>query len=128
MASPLRHPLANVAESIDLAEVDENARLGESELHHGNQAVTAGEDLCVVLIVVQQGESASPRLEGCVIVESCCYHLLNRPPDRVHRVDMDRHVQSLTGLPAFAGVTGHCGGECYSILSAAYCTALTMLW
>ena len=66
---------SDIAESADPAEVDEDARLGESQLHHGYQAVTACEDFRVVLVVVQQGESVS-ECGGCVIVESCCYHLL----------------------------------------------------
>ena len=62
----------NVREILDAADVDEQRRLHQAQLHRRNQTVSAGENLCV-FVLRQQRERFVERIRAFVI-EWCCNH------------------------------------------------------
>ena len=84
----------NVAEVGDPADVDDEPRRGEAELHRRNQAVAARQQLGLVAMLHEQRDRLVEG-RGPVILEGCRIHvpllhrdrrvLLNGPPDALGR-------------------------------------------
>ena len=65
--------IADVRQFTDAADVDEHARLGESQLHQGQQAVPAGEELGIVAVLADELDGLFGG-SGTDVVERCGDH------------------------------------------------------
>src|SRR5258707_2783712 len=65
---------ANVRKVFDAAKVDQQRRLGQTQLHRRNQTRPAGENLCV--FVLRQQRERFIKGVGPNVIELCCDHFL----------------------------------------------------
>ena len=137
---------ANVGHVAYSAQVDDNLRLGQAQLHQRNEAVAAGQQLGVLTVLFQQFDRLGDRRGGEVLEGAGNHlHLLSG----VQAVILDLCV-ALPWVAAKAGTTkrsrdwrwrwraalgertgaggGASGPLGYPMFAAACCTALTMLW
>ena len=93
---------ADVVQALESAEVNHEARRGEAQLHHGQKAVAAGQELGFVAVAVEQAQSIFQTFRR-VIFERCRNHFaLLRDPLRVDGLSLALTL-SLAGGACFGG-------------------------